>query len=86
MELGVLIHYCMEMYRPELKGDWYITSAVREALDPKTIHPKKLEPGQWVRRSRARSSSVCAASISAPLSSSRSLTALWSRREYWFVF
>ena len=76
MELGVLIHYCME-----IKGDWYITSAVREALDPKTIHPKKLEPGQWVRRSRARSSSVFAASISATLSSSRSFTALWSRRE-----
>ena len=44
MELGVLIHYCMEMYRPELPGDWYKTAAVREALDPKTIHPKNLEP------------------------------------------
>ena len=48
-ELGVIIHYCMEMYRPELKGDWYKTSAVREALAPDTIHPKKLDPEQWVR-------------------------------------
>ena len=49
MELGVLIHYCMEIYRPDLRGDWYKTDAVREALAPETIHPKKLEPAQWVR-------------------------------------
>ncbi len=49
MELGVLIHYCMEMYRPELTGDWYKTAAVRTALAPSTIHPAKLEPEQWVR-------------------------------------
>lgn len=49
MELGVLIHYCMEMYRPELPGDWYKTAAVREALAPATIHPKNLDPEQWVR-------------------------------------
>ena len=49
MELGVLIHYCMEMYRPELTGDWYKTDAVREAIAPRTIHPTKLDPEQWVR-------------------------------------
>lgn len=49
MELGVLIHYCMEMYRPKLKGDWYKTAAVRKALSPDTIHPEKLDPEQWVR-------------------------------------
>ena len=49
MELGVLIHYCLEMYHPELPGDWFKTAAVRQALAPDTIHPKKLEPEQWVR-------------------------------------
>ena len=49
MELGVLIHYCMEMYRPELPGEWYKTSLVRKALAPETIHPTKLDPEQWVR-------------------------------------
>ncbi len=48
-ELGVLIHYCMEMYRPDLTGDWYKTAAVREALAPETIHPKALDPEQWVK-------------------------------------
>ena len=49
MELGVLIHYCLEMYRPELPGEWYKTSLVRKALAPETIHPAKLDPEQWVR-------------------------------------
>lgn len=49
MELGVLIHYCMEIYRPELTGDWYKTDAVRTELAPETICPQKLEPEQWVR-------------------------------------
>ena len=49
MELGVLIHYCLEIYRPDLKGTWYKTDRVREALAPSTIHPKNLEPEQWVR-------------------------------------
>ena len=48
-ELGVLIHYCMEIYRPELTGDWYKTERVRTELDPSTIHPEKLDPAQWVR-------------------------------------
>ncbi|MBR0538028.1 MAG: alpha-L-fucosidase, partial [Clostridia bacterium] len=49
MELGVLIHFCPEMYRPDLTGDWYKTRAVREAIAPQTIHPAKLSPEQWVR-------------------------------------
>lgn len=52
MELGVLIHYCMEIYNPELgkeAGDWYKTERVRTAIAPETIHPAKLEPEQWVR-------------------------------------
>ena len=49
LELGVLIHYCLEMYRPELPGEWYKTAVVREALAPETIHPTKLDPEQWVR-------------------------------------
>ncbi|MBE6724631.1 MAG: hypothetical protein E7576_05460 [Ruminococcaceae bacterium] len=49
MELGVLIHYCMEIYHPELTGDWYKTEKVRELLAPETIHPKKLDPAQWIR-------------------------------------
>ena len=48
MELGVLIHYCMEIYHPELTGDWYKTEKVRELLAPETIHPTKLDPAQWV--------------------------------------
>ena len=49
LELGVLIHYGMEIYRPELPYPWYKTDVVRTELDPKTIHPTKLEPEQWVR-------------------------------------
>ena len=49
LELGVLIHYGMEIYRPKLPYPWYKTDVVRTELDPKTIHPTKLEPEQWVR-------------------------------------
>lgn len=49
MELGVLIHYCLEIYRPDLRGDWYKTDAVRTAIAPETIYPSKLDPEQWVR-------------------------------------
>ncbi|MGN1346791.1 MAG: alpha-L-fucosidase [Eubacteriales bacterium] len=49
MELGVIIHYCMEIYRPDLQGDWHKTDAVRTELAPDKIHPTKLEPEQWVR-------------------------------------
>ena len=52
MELGVLIHYCLEIYRPELTGDWYKTKAVRTEIPPKDLHPAKLEPEQWIRSYR----------------------------------
>ncbi len=49
LELGVLIHYGMEIYHPELEGEWFKTDIVRTVLHPKTIHPTKLEPEQWIR-------------------------------------
>lgn len=49
LELGVLIHYGMEIYHPELPYPWYKTDLVRTKLDPATIHPTKLDPEQWVR-------------------------------------
>ena len=49
MELGVLIHYCLEIYHPEIPGNWFKTEEVRTKLAPETIHPTKLEPEQWVR-------------------------------------
>ena len=49
LELGVIIHFCPEMYRPDLRGSWFKTSAVREAIAPSTLHPAKFDPEQWVR-------------------------------------
>jgi alpha-L-fucosidase len=47
MELGVIIHYCMEIYDPSFTG--YKTAAVRERLAPSKINPTKLDAEQWVR-------------------------------------
>ncbi|MFA6948166.1 MAG: alpha-L-fucosidase [Eubacteriales bacterium] len=47
MELGVIIHYCMEIYNPSFKG--YKTDAVRTELSPDRMNPTKLDPEQWVR-------------------------------------
>ena len=47
MELGVLIHYCMEIYNPDFKK--YKTSAVRRELSPDIINPNNLDVEQWVR-------------------------------------
>lgn len=47
MELGVIIHYCMEIYNPEFKG--YKTAAVRTEIPPKRIDPQRLDVGQWIR-------------------------------------
>ncbi len=46
-ELGVLIHYCMEIYNPEFRE--YKTAAVRTELSPEIINPTKLDAEQWVR-------------------------------------
>ncbi len=47
MELGVIIHYCMEIYNPDFKE--YKTAKVRTELSPDIINPKKLSVEQWVR-------------------------------------
>lgn len=47
MEIGVLIHYLMEIYNPEFKA--YKTNAVRTELSPDRFNPDKLDPEQWVR-------------------------------------
>jgi len=47
MELGVIIHYIMEIYNPTFNN--YKTNAVRTELAPERIRPTKLDPEQWVR-------------------------------------
>jgi len=51
LELGVLIHYCMEIYDPDFKA--YKTSEVRTRLSPDKINPDNLSPEQWVRSAHA---------------------------------
>lgn len=47
MEIGVIIHYIMDIYNPEFKG--YKTNAVRTELSPDRFNPTHLDPEQWVR-------------------------------------
>lgn len=47
MEIGVIIHYLMDIYNPDFKG--YKTAAVRTELSPDRFRPEKLDPEQWVR-------------------------------------
>lgn len=47
MEIGVIIHYIMEIYDTDFKD--YKTSAVRTRLSPDKFNPTKLDPEQWVR-------------------------------------
>lgn len=47
MEIGVLIHYLMEIYSPDFTA--YKTDAVRTELSPDRFLPQKLNPEQWVR-------------------------------------
>ncbi|MBE6542600.1 MAG: hypothetical protein E7672_09195 [Ruminococcaceae bacterium] len=46
-ELGVIIHYCMEIYNPDFKG--HKTKEVRTELSPDKFNPTKLDVEQWVR-------------------------------------
>lgn len=46
-ELGVLIHYLMEIYNPDFKE--YKTAKVRTELAPERINPQHLDARQWVR-------------------------------------
>ena len=52
-EIGVLIHYCMEIYCPGLMPRLFKSKAVRTAIAPHTINPQKLDPEQWVRSAAA---------------------------------
>lgn len=47
LELGVIIHYCVEIYEPGFGG--YKTDAVRTVLNPRKFKPTRLDPEQWVR-------------------------------------
>lgn len=49
MELGVIIHYCMDIYNPSFKNQKSIE--VRTAIPPEIIRPQKLDVEQWVRSS-----------------------------------
>ncbi|MCQ2433590.1 MAG: alpha-L-fucosidase, partial [Clostridia bacterium] len=51
LELGVIIHYCMDIYNPDFKG--YKTSAVRDGIPPERINPKNLDVEQWVRAAKS---------------------------------
>ncbi len=48
-ELGVLIHYIMDIYDPSLTAAEIKSSKVRSALSPEKINPENLDPEQWVR-------------------------------------
>ena len=52
MELGVLIHYCLEMYRSELPGEWYKTAVVREALAPERSDAPYCGTLRFIKRRR----------------------------------
>lgn len=47
MELGVIIHWCMEIYNPDFKG--YKTSEVLKAIPPEIIRPDRLDTDAWLR-------------------------------------
>ncbi len=48
-ELGVLIHYIMDIYAPELDPKDIKTDKVRTELSPDKINPSSLDVEQWVR-------------------------------------
>lgn len=47
MEIGVIIHYIMDIYNPDFKE--FKTDAVRTELSPDKFNPQNLDPEQWVR-------------------------------------
>ena len=47
MEIGVIIHYIMDIYNPGFEG--YKTEAVRTELSPDRFDPTHLDPEQWVK-------------------------------------
>lgn len=50
MEIGVIIHYIMDIYNPDFKG--YKTDKVRTEISPDRINPQNLDPEQWVRSAK----------------------------------
>ena len=50
LELGVIIHYCNNIYNPDFQG--FKTSAVRDAIPPEIMNPTKLDVSQWVRAAK----------------------------------
>lgn len=47
LEIGVLIHYLMDIYNPDYEG--YKTAGVRTELSPSLFRPTRLDPEQWVK-------------------------------------
>ncbi len=50
MELGVIIHYCMEIYNPDCKHT--MDAAVAEEIPPEKINPANLDVDQWMRAAK----------------------------------
>lgn len=47
MEIGVIIHYLVNIYNPDFEE--YKTEAVRTELSPDRFNPTRLDPEQWVK-------------------------------------
>ena len=47
MELGVIIHFCVDIYNPDFKR--IKNAGVRDAIPPERITPKDLDVDQWLR-------------------------------------
>ena len=50
MELGVIIHFCVDIYNPDFKR--VKNAGVREAISPEKITPKNLDVDQWLRSAK----------------------------------
>jgi len=51
LEFGVIIHYCMEIYDPEIGQ--YTKEKIRTKLAPEKINPTKLNTDQWLAAAAA---------------------------------
>ena len=49
LELGVLIHYILNIYRPDMSDQDWKKVSVRWEIAPEKINPPRLSPEQWVR-------------------------------------
>ncbi len=48
-ELGVIIHYIMDIYAPHMRPSQIKSKKVRKKLHPSKINPTNLDVDQWVR-------------------------------------